>query len=88
MNRAEFEKAQQAHLERQRVEVARRRADTWGRANAPGPPPITCCECGAIASYGIGDFGRPTDTPEHFCSRHAPESLKRPGDFLPTHQQP
>lgn len=88
MNRAEFERAHQAHMERQTAEKAKRRADTQGRASAPGPILPKCDECGADASHALGDFGRPTDRPEHFCGRHAPESLKRPGDFLPTLQQP
>lgn len=54
----------------------------WRRKHDPGPPRPRCDECGQPACYGRGDFGRPTDTPEHFCSRHAPPSLKRPGDFL------
>jgi hypothetical protein len=88
MNRAEFEKAHQAHMEQQRLAKAARLRDTKGRANAPGPTLPECEECGEPASHARGDFGRPTDRPEHFCTRHAPESLRRPGDFLPTLQQP
>lgn len=87
MNRAEFDKAQQANLEQQRAEIARRRADTKGRANAPGPPLATCDECGAFAPYATGDFGKPTDHPERFCRRHAPESLRGPG-VSRNHQHP
>jgi len=88
MSRAEFERAHQVRMELRAAEKAKRRADTQGRANAPGPAIPECEECGQPASHAIGDFGRLTDRPEHFCQRHAPQSLRRPGDFLPTLQQP
>lgn len=54
----------------------------WLRKNDPGPPQPRCEECGAYACFGRGFFGRASDTPEFFCTKHAPDSLKRPGDFL------
>lgn len=53
----------------------------WLRKNGPGPPQPRCDECGDYACYGRGDFGRLTDNVERYCRKHAPESLKRPGDF-------
>lgn len=37
---------------------------------APGPALRACCECGASAPYATGDFGRLSDTPEFWCSKH------------------
>lgn len=64
------------------VEQEAKERQDWLRKNDPGPPQPQCDECGAPACYSRGNFGRSTDDPEWFCTKHAPESLKRPGDFL------
>lgn len=68
------------------VEQEEKGRQAYLRVHGPGPATRRCDECGAFACYARGDFGRnpPVDAPplELFCETHAPESLKRPGDFL------